>query len=123
MEGTGRPDWGTAMSSRLDAEWILMMGRSKRSMWPAECCDWVAGQLAVEPWESGSCTTWLALVLERRSDTEGTVKRLLAALDTAPEGTMTNEDFTAQQRRERRMLDKWAHDQAEGHGRLEGHGQ
>jgi hypothetical protein len=107
----------------MDAEWILWRATADRSMWPAECCAWVAGQLGVKPYEDGSATTWLALVLERRTDRDGTVKRLLAALGNAPEGSFTNEDLTRQQREEMVAYDRWVTDRAEGHGRREGNTQ
>jgi hypothetical protein len=111
------------MSSRLDAEWIVFNAKLKRSMWPAELAEWVEGQLGVDPYMGGSAVTWLALVLERRTDREGTVKRLLGALEDAPEGTFTEEDWQGEHRAQARAYDRWVTDQAEGLGRREGHEQ
>ena len=108
------------MSSRMDAEWIVFNAKLKRSMWPHECCEWAAGQLAVEPFVDGSPVTWLALVLERHTDTQGVVKRLLGALEDAPEGSFTEDDWTQEHRAEARAYDRYINDKAEGHGRREG---
>jgi len=111
------------MSSRMDAEWIVFNAKLKRSMWPHECCEWVAGQLAVDPFVDGSPVTWLALVLERHTDTQGVVKRLLGALEDAPEGSFTEDDWTQEHRAEARAYDRYINDKAEGHGRREGRQQ
>ena len=108
------------MSSRMDAEWIVLNAKLKRSMWPHECCEWVAGQLVVERFVDGSPVTWLALALERHTDTQGVVKRLLGALEDAPEGSFTEDDWTQEHRAEAREYDRYINDKAEGLGRREG---
>lgn len=107
----------------MDAEWIVFCAKQKRSMWPAELADWAAGQLGVEPYVDGSAVTWLALVLERRTDREGTVRRLLDALEDAPEGTFTEEDWQGEHRAQAAAYDRWVTDRADGHGRREGNQQ
>ena len=104
----------------MDAEWIVFNAKLKRSMWPAELAEWVEGQLGVDPYMGGSAVTWLALVLERRTDREGTVKRLLSALEDAPEGSFTEDDWTQEHRAEARAYDRYINDKAEGLGRREG---
>ena len=111
------------MSSRMDAEWIVFNAKLARSMWPVECCDWVAGQLGVKPFVDGSPVTWLALVLERSTDPHGVRDRLLRALGDAPEGTFTDEDWTAEHRAQAAAYDRYVNDKAEGHGRREGREQ
>ncbi|NBW21735.1 MAG: hypothetical protein EBR82_78635 [Caulobacteraceae bacterium] len=108
----------------MDAEWIVFNGKLKRSMWPHECAEWVAGHLGVKPYDvDADPVTWLALVLERRTDPHGVRNRLLAALDDAPEGTFTDEDWTQEHRAEARAYDRYVNDRAEGHGRREGREQ
>ena len=110
------------MSSRVSADWIMFSAKLKRSMWPSECADWVAGELGIAPfcadWDSP--VTWLAIVLDRSHDREGTVRRLLGALDDAPEGTFTDEDWRREHQSQAREYDQWSTDRAEGLGRREG---
>ena len=112
---------------RMDADWIFFQAKLKRAMWPDECARWVAGELGVPVpatlAELESPVTWLAILLERSTDREATVRRLLAALDDAPEGTFTDDDWVQEHRAEAREYDKWSTDQAEGLGRREGRGQ
>jgi hypothetical protein len=106
----------------MDAEWIVFNAKLKRSMWPHECCEWVAGELGVTQYcaDDYSPVTWLALTLERSTDTQGVVKRLLSALEDAPEGSFTDDDWTQEHRAEARAYDRYINDKAEGLGRREG---
>ena len=110
---------------RMDADWIMFNGKLKRSMWPVECAEWAARELGVAatPAEFESPVMWLAILLERSTDREATVRRLLAALDDAPEGTFTDDDWVQEHRAQAREYDKWSIDQAEGLGRREGRRQ
>ena len=110
------------MSSGMDAERIVFEAKLKRNMWPFECCEWVADQLGVAatPADFESPVAWLAILLERSTNPRQTFKWLLFALDDAPSGTFTDEDWRREHQSQAREYDQWSTDRAEGLGRREG---
>lgn len=102
---------------------LLIGAGENRHMWPSEVADWVAVAIGSPMRVDEDPASWIALQLERKRDGDAVGRQLLKAIQEAPVGSMTDEDIEATRRSEKRQLDRWAHDHAEGHGRLEGHGQ